>query len=122
MHQKLTLDSRGYLINSDDKIFDTSSLKRKPVTEWSFFIESLFPTFLELGKSDVEHLSFEVESDMSFLKGFFLYNFRYLRKPDGEFSIEWHISDRSHEMDEIKRTQQLFNETEIKKQKRMFNH
>ena len=48
VHQQILIDWHGFIVESTDTIFSTFPQRHRPVTEWSPFIESIFPVLLEL--------------------------------------------------------------------------
>lgn len=90
--QQLFLDSEGYIIESDDKIFNAFRFKEKSVCDWLPFFESIFPLLESLTLHDHEIRFEKVFPDTGPLKGF--YEFAFIKvELDSKIITVWSIYD-----------------------------
>ncbi len=90
--QQLFLDEKGYIVESDDRIFPAWLFKERAVTEWLPFFESIFHILQSLSLRDQE-LRFErVNPGMAPLTGY--YDFSFLKvEMDNRIFIVWSVYD-----------------------------
>jgi hypothetical protein len=110
-NQRIVLDFQGYILESDDGIFDTSSYRNNPFLIYSPFLESVFSLVLHLQlESEVLHYP-RVETLLDDVTGVYDCHFRCIR--EGEF--EWLINDFTHSFEPIRDIQQENNEACIQR-------
>ncbi len=114
--QQVLLDWQGYVLESTDTIFSTHLLKHRPCIEWSFFLESLFPTIHSLELHSPEIIFPRVSSITNFLEGIYDCTLMRVEWGDNDKVIVWNIIDYTQDLPAMQQRQQLANELAIKKQ------
>ena len=114
-HQQILIDLRGFILESTDTIFSTFPQRHRPVQEWSFFLESMFPTLLSLNLHSPElHLP-NIQSITNNIIGLYDCSFMCVEWCDNQPIIVWNILDNTANMKHIQKAQQLFNEIRMRR-------
>jgi hypothetical protein len=116
--QQILLNQDGYIIESNDTIFSTQSLRHQPVGEWSMFISSFFNEIRKLQLDSPELLVKRVETVTDFTVGkLFDCSFMRVQWNDSDSVFVWTIFDYPAEIfKSIRQQQQFVNTTSIQQQ------
>jgi hypothetical protein len=115
-NQRIVLNFQGYILESDDGIFDTSSYRNHPFLRYSPFLESVFETVRHLRGADV--LSFpRIETLLEGVTGVYDCHFRCISCNASPLSLEfeWIIEDFTQSGESLRITQQTHNEECIRR-------
>ena len=115
-HQQILMDWRGYILESTDTIFSTLHLKHFPATEWSDFLNSLFPVIQLLELSSPEIYFPRISSITNNIEGIFDCSFMRVEWGDNDRVIVWNIIDYSDALPKIQEAQQRLNEIRMRLQ------
>jgi hypothetical protein len=110
-NQRIVLDAQGYILESDDGIFDTSSYRNNPFLAYSPFLESVFSSVLHLQSESGELHYPRVETLLDDVTGVYDCHFRWIRGDE----FEWLIYDFTHAFEQIRDIQQEDNEACIQR-------
>jgi hypothetical protein len=114
VHQQILMDWQGFILESTDTIFSTKILHHRPISEWSYFFDSIYPNLQEL-RLDSPEISFpRIASVTNFLDGIYDCSFMRVEWGDNDKILVWNIFDYSHQLDKIRILQQRFNEISIR--------
>lgn len=113
IHQQILMDWRGFVLESTDTLFIAD--RHRPVTEWSVFLESLFPTLLTLTLDSPELYFPKIQSITDNLKGLYDCSFMHVEWCDNDQILVWNILDLTHSLDVMQKIQQVFNEINLRK-------
>ena len=113
-HQQILMDWRGYILESTDTIFSTLHLKHYPATEWSDFLNSLFPVIQLLELSSLEIYFPRISSITNSVEGIFDCSFMRVEWGDNNKIIVWNILDYSDSLPKIQAAQQRLNEIRMR--------
>ena len=113
-HQQILMDWQGYVLESTDTIFSTLHLKHRPATEWSHFLNSLFPVIHLLELSSAEIFLPRISSVTNFLDGIYDCSFMRVEWGDNDKIIVWNIIDYTPDLPRIQAAQQKFNEIRMR--------
>jgi hypothetical protein len=109
-NQRIVLDFQGYILESDDGIFDTSSYRDHTFLLYSPFLESVFSAVLQLQfGSDVLFYP-RVETLLDGVTGVYDCHFRRISCDRNQPEFEWLIDDLTHSFEPIRQAQQERNE------------
>ena len=115
--QHIVMDEQGHIEESDDKLFSTQSLLHAPVTAWNHFVESIFPSLLQLAPESPEVHFYKVEPDhLALMPGYYDFSFRCLHQEGAKKYILWKILDLTSDYVSLKHNQQNSHDTEISRQ------
>ncbi len=114
-NQLILLDYKGFVVQSCDSIFSTTSLKDSPIQNKVVFIESIFNSLVKLKPSDPEIRFTKVEIPANFLPGYYDFTFSSVLL-DKEKYILWSIFDYTDLYLDLMKYQQRKNELEIRRQ------
>ena len=114
-HQQILMDWRGYILESTDTIFPTLHLKHYPATEWSYFLNSLFPVIQLLELSSPEIFLPRISSITNSIHGIFDCSFMRVEWGDNDRIIVWNIMDYSDALPKIQEAQQRLNEIRMRR-------
>jgi thiol-disulfide isomerase/thioredoxin len=98
IYQTIVLDDKGYILESSDTIFITHFLKKLPVTAWCPFLESMFPSLLQLHFNYTNNFDIFfscIKNPSVFLYGFFDFYFVATHR-NGAPVLHWYISDKTN--------------------------
>jgi len=113
--QLILLDDHAKIVSSCDSIFPTTQYQEQAVTEWFPFMESIFPSLLDLKPNFPEIRFSRVETPLESLSG--NYDFTFTRVIlEGKQLILWSIFDYTDLYEYFKEFQQRRNELEIHRQ------
>ena len=113
-HQQILMDWQGYVLESTDTIFSTKRLHHRPVTEWSNFVNSLFPVIHLLDLGSPEIFLPRISSVTNFSEGIFDCSFMRVEWGDNQHVLVWNILDYSDALPELQKAQQKFNEMHLR--------
>jgi hypothetical protein len=108
--QQIVLNIEGYILESDDGIFDTSRYRDNPLLKYSPFLESVFPTVLAWDYDAAELFFTRVETVLDGVIG--VYDC-YFRRASCNF--EWLIDDITLPFEAYREAQQENNEESIRR-------
>jgi len=110
--QLILLNKQATIVSSCDSIFNTTSLKDKPVIDWFPFLESIFTNIWEM-TSNESNISFnKMETPIPQLPG--TYDFSFSKTIiDKKELLLWCIYDYTDLYEDFKQFQQRKNELEI---------
>ena len=114
LHQQILVDLKGFIFESTDTIFSTSSQRNRPVVEWSPFFESIFPTLLSLNLSSAEIHFPQIQSLTNQIFGLFDCSFMRVEWGDNQQVIVWNIIDNSVDLNHIQMAQQILNDIRLR--------
>jgi hypothetical protein len=113
-NQRIVLNFQGYILESDDGIFDTSSYRNHPFLIYSPFLESIFSLVLDLKwGSGALHFP-RVETLLDNVTGVYDCHFRCISCNPNELEFEWVIHDYTQSFEQIREIQQENNEESIR--------
>ena len=116
LHQVILLNKAGLIHYSCDSLFDTSVFAKNPISKDFPFLESIFPSILELDINS-EPLRFsKMVNPHKFLKGAYDFTFKWLKTREGSFVL-WTIYDYSEVYKSIRLSQQKRHELELYKER-----
>jgi hypothetical protein len=99
-YQTIVLDDKGYILESSDTLFITNFLKNLPVTAWCPFLESIFPSLLQLHANHTHNFDMFfscVKNPSVFLYGFFDFYFVATSTQSNAPVLHWYISDKTED-------------------------
>lgn len=108
--QIIYLNEDGYITASTNTLFSTILLQKKPIFEWSPFLESIYPSLFAEGPNEVTQFM-RVTTVQKFLPG--IYDYTFLKLPSefvGQETLMWIISDRTECYKRMTELQQVHNE------------
>jgi hypothetical protein len=108
--QQILLDWQGYILESDDTLFNTSVLKHRPISEWSNFVESVFPYLHKLNLDSGEIYFPRITSVTNSLEGLFDCSFMRVEWGENTHVLVWNIYDNKSQFELIFALQQRLNE------------
>ncbi|MEY4936243.1 MAG: hypothetical protein RIS64_2602 [Bacteroidota bacterium] len=112
--QRIVLDFQGFILESDDGIFDTGSYRNHPFLIYSPFLESVFISVLDLQfRSGALHFP-RVETILDNVTGVYDCHFRCLVYNPNQLEFEWVINDLTQSFEQIRDIQQENNEESIR--------
>lgn len=109
LKQTLLLNEDGMLISSSDILFDTAELLDQNILTFFPFLESVFLSLISRLEEDKIVLFPGVETKHEFLPGYYDYQFNFHYKENRRL-ILWQILDATKKYNQIKITQQSYNE------------
>ena len=113
-NQRIVLDFQGFILESDDGIFDTTSYRNHPFLIYSPFLESVFSSVLDLQfRSGALHFP-RVETILDHVVGVYDCHFRCIVYNPHQLEFEWVINDITQSFDHIREIQQENNEESIR--------
>lgn len=117
--QQLFVDMRGYIIESDDRLFSTLHLKETAIFQWLPLLESLWDSLLSDEINDNSEVIFErMCPQTTTLPG--MYDFSFIKAEwAGQMLIVWSITDITDTYETIAKEQQRRNEANIKDEQKL---
>ena len=112
-HQQILIDANGFILDSTDTIFSTFPQRHRPVTEWSPFIESIFPVLLELDLDTPEIFIPRVEFESKGVTSFYDCSFLSIEWNGLKPTIVWNIFENIEDMGKIQEEQQSKNDARM---------
>jgi hypothetical protein len=106
----------GHVRQSCDSIFNVSDLGALTVDKWFPFVESIFPSLVQLQPNSPELIFSKVEKPAQFLSGYYDFTFSKIANEDDEEFIFWEIYDYTPLYEDFRNYQQKRNELEIQRQ------
>ena len=112
--QIILLNSDGFIIDSDDFLFDTQMIREKSIRAYSPFIDSIFDKITALSINDSPLQFPSVNANSKYLKGIFDYRFS---RPN-ESQILWMIEDCTKVYEKNRAEMQTKNDAIIAKERK----
>lgn len=109
--QQILLDKNGYIIESNDTIFSTTSLRHRPIAEWSTFLSSFFDQVKNMRLDSPEIVVNRVETITDFMsEKLFDCSFMRVEWDDSDAVFVWSIFDYPTDwLKSLRLQQQIFN-------------
>ena len=114
VHQQILIDRHGFIVESTDTIFSTFPQRHRPVTEWSPFIESIFPVLVELDLDTPEIFIPRVEFTSKGVTSFYDCSFLSIEWNGEQSVIVWNIFENIEDIEQIQQQQQSVNDALMK--------
>lgn len=92
--QNILFDEAGFIVESDEQIFDTSSLVGDPLTRHFPFIDSILSILQQLVPGEPALNFVKVETTYYGLQGIYDYSFSKETRNDS-FVIRWQVVDKT---------------------------
>ena len=102
--QVILIGMDGNVVESCDSIFDTTSLSKRPISEWFPFVESVFYSLEYLNVDDDNLLFSKVEKPAPFLQGYYDFTFSKIEMEGKEY-ILWELFDYTTLYEDFKKYQ-----------------
>lgn len=113
--QTIIFDLNGQVIESCETLFTISSYDSSNVVNWFDFMESVFPSILELKVGDQEISFTKIHAPSNFLPGFYDFTFSKIKIENTEY-ILWYTYDYTNVYQDLLDYQQKKNELDIQRQ------
>ena len=113
--QTIIVDLKGQVIESCDTLFSFSLFSNTNVVQWFDFMESVFPSILEMKVGDEEIGFTKIHAPCEILPGFYDFTFSKIKIENTEY-ILWYTYDYTHVYQELLEYQQKKNELDIQRQ------
>ncbi len=114
-NQRIVLDFQGYILESDDGIFDTSNYRDHTFLTYSPFLESVFYSVLDLQVGSDALVYPRIETLLEGVTGVYDCYFRCISCYRNQPTFEWLIEDLTHSFESVRREQQDENEASIQR-------
>ena len=114
VHQQILIDANGFILESTDTLFSTFPQRHRPVTEWSPFIESIFPVLLELDLDTPEIFIPRVEFESKGVTSFYDCSFLCIEWNGMQPTIVWNIFENVEDMGKLQEEQQSKNDSRLR--------
>ena len=92
--QNILFDDEGFIIESDEQIFDTSSIREASLVRYFPFIDSILNTLQQLSPDEPAINFAKVETTYQGLRG--IYDYYFSKKIiDGNLVTHWQVIDKT---------------------------
>ena len=112
-HQQILMDSHGFILESTDTIFSTLPQRHRSVTEWSPFIESIFPVLINLDLDTPEIFIPRVEFKSNGVSSYYDCSFLCIEWNGVQPTIVWNIFENTEDIEKIQQEQQEINDARL---------
>lgn len=104
--QNILFDAAGFIVDSNDHLFDTSSLSGTSLTKYFPFIDSILDVLQKLTPEEPALYFVKVESTYQELQGIYDYSFSK-ETNNGKLVIHWQIIDKTEDYTIQRNEQQI---------------